>query len=251
VAKRAPGGSRRWPGRPLADRAIHVGLVALRLILKRAARDGQIPLSPFTHLEWRGSPRVDRIDPFTGAELRAVLASARLVDADFAVMLHLWAQCGARAGEICGLHWDDLDLARGLVTIRRTTAATAWDRPRQAVSARLAFSIPCSTMCPNGARARPSSADPFSVRSTSAPSAPRARSSSRTPASRSALAASIACGTACSPWPVCAIGSPSSSATRWPRRSCPARPPSSTSSRSAAGARPTSFSAPMPVGSPM
>jgi integrase len=120
VAKRAPGGSTRWPGRPLADRAIHVGLVALRLILKRAARDGLIPLSPFTHLEWRGSPRVDHIDPFTGAELRALLAAARQVDADLAVMLHLWAQCGARAGEIAGLQWADLDLARGLVTIRRT-----------------------------------------------------------------------------------------------------------------------------------
>jgi integrase len=120
TAKRQPGGSIRNPARPLQDRAIHVGLVALRLILKRATRDKLIPANPMVDLEWRGAARTDRVDPFTGPELRLILAAARQVDPALAVMLQVWMQCGARAGEIAGLQWADLDLAHGLLTIQRT-----------------------------------------------------------------------------------------------------------------------------------
>ena len=120
TAKRQPGGSIRNPARPLQDRAIHVGLVALRLILKRAARDKLIPANPMVDLEWRGAARTDRVDPFTGPELRLILAAARQVDPALAVMLQTWMQCGARAGEIAGLQRADLDLAHGLLTIQRT-----------------------------------------------------------------------------------------------------------------------------------
>ena len=120
TAKRQPGGSIRNPARPLQDRAIQVGLVALRLILKRAARDKLIPANPMVDLEWRGAARTDRIDPFTGQELRLILAAAHQVDPAFALLVQVWAQCGARAGEIAGLQWADMDLAHGLLTIQRT-----------------------------------------------------------------------------------------------------------------------------------
>lgn len=35
-------------------------------------------------------------------------------------MLRLWAKCGMRAGEVCGLQWHDLDVDRGEVRVRRT-----------------------------------------------------------------------------------------------------------------------------------
>jgi hypothetical protein len=122
AAKRAPGGSARFNDRPLADRAIHAGLVALRLILKRAARDKLLPANPMTDVEWRGSARPDRIDPFDSQELRQILAAACQVEPGFAVMLQVWA----RAGEICGLRWEDLDLARGLVA---ASVGTYQNRP--------------------------------------------------------------------------------------------------------------------------
>jgi integrase len=94
--------------------------VALRLILKRAARDKLIPANPMVDLEWRGAARTDRIDPFTGPELRQILAAAQQVNPAFALLVQVWAQCGARAGEMSGLKWTDVDLAHGLLTIQRT-----------------------------------------------------------------------------------------------------------------------------------
>jgi integrase len=120
AAKRQPGGSARQPAKPLSDGSIRTGLLPLKLILKRAARDRLIPSNPFAEVEWRGSARVDRVDPFTGAELRALLEAARHVSPDFAVLLQVWMQSGARRGEVAGLQWGDLDLTKGTMRIQRT-----------------------------------------------------------------------------------------------------------------------------------
>ena len=70
-------------------------------------------------------PRMENVDPFTGAELRAMLGAAHERDADLATLLRLWAQSGMRAGEVCGLQWQDLDLSAGTALVRRT-----WSRQR-------------------------------------------------------------------------------------------------------------------------
>jgi len=125
TARRQPGGSVRRSGYALSDASIRTGLLPLRLILKRAARDKLISSDPFADVEWRGSARTERVDPFSGQELRALLESARQIAPDFAIMLQVWAQCGARAGEMCGLQWGDLDLSKGTIRIQRT-----WSRHR-------------------------------------------------------------------------------------------------------------------------
>jgi integrase len=119
-AKRAPGGSVRRVGKPLADSALRTGLLALRLILQRAVRRKFIPANPIKEVEWRGSQRTDNVDPFTGPELRAVLSAARRLDPEFAPMLHVWMQTGMRAGEVAGLQWGDLDLGVGTALVQRT-----------------------------------------------------------------------------------------------------------------------------------
>lgn len=120
ATKRAPGGSVRRDGKPLADSSLRTGLLALRLILKRAARRKLIPVSPMGDVEWRGTARTENVDPFTGRELRAILASADRLEPGFAALLQLWAQTGMRAGEVTGLQWQDVDLAAGTVKVRRT-----------------------------------------------------------------------------------------------------------------------------------
>src|SRR5256712_11362029 len=124
-AKRAPGGSVRWPGKALADGSLRTGLLALRLILQRAVRMKVLAANPIKEIEWRGAQRIDQVDPFSGPELRALLAAVRRIDPDFAALLHVWAQSGMRAGEVCGLQWQDVDLGAGTALVQRT-----WSRHR-------------------------------------------------------------------------------------------------------------------------
>ena len=123
-AKRAPGGALRG-GKGLADAALKVGCVVLALILRSAQKQKLIASNPWETVEWRSAPRVERVDPFTPAELRAILGAAQSIDRDLATMLRVWAQTGARAGEIFALRPEDVDLERGTILIRRT-----WSRGR-------------------------------------------------------------------------------------------------------------------------
>lgn len=54
AAKRSPGGSTRFKGKPLSDTSLRTGLLALRLILHRAVRTKCIPANPMHEVEWRG-----------------------------------------------------------------------------------------------------------------------------------------------------------------------------------------------------
>ncbi len=125
--KRAPGGSVRFKGKALSDASLRTGLLALGLILQRAVRMKLLVGNPMREVEWRGLPRRDEqgVDPFTAAELRAILNAATSVDADLATMLRLWLQSGMRAGEVSGLQRQDLDLDKGTALVRRT-----WSRQR-------------------------------------------------------------------------------------------------------------------------
>ncbi len=122
--KRGPGGSTRFKGKGLADSSLRSGLLALRLILTRAVRLKLLPGNPIDAVEWRSAQRVENVDPFTAAELRAMLA-VPAVDGDLLTLLELWARTGLRAGEVAGLQPQDVDLEAGAVLVRRT-----WTRER-------------------------------------------------------------------------------------------------------------------------
>ena len=140
-AKRAPGGSVRRVGKPLADGSLRTGLLTLRLILQRGVRLGLIPANPMNDVEWRGMPHMEQVDPFAGRELRAILAAAERLQPEFATLLRLWMQSGMRAGEVAGLQWQDVDLTTGLVKVRRT-----WSRQRLGQRRRVSsVTCPCCT----------------------------------------------------------------------------------------------------------
>jgi len=123
--KRASGGSVRFTGKPLSDASLRTGLLSLRLILQRAVKRKLIPGNPIKEIEWRGTQSIEQVDPFTGSELRLILAAAERLHPGLATMLRLWAQSGMRAGEVCGLQWGDFGLDRGEALVQRT-----WSRQR-------------------------------------------------------------------------------------------------------------------------
>jgi integrase len=126
ISKRQPGGAVRFRDRPLSESSLRTGLATLHLILQQAVRAGHLRVNPLGGLgRFKRANGDECVDPFMGAELRAILDAARDLKPDFAAMLRLWAQTGMRAGEVCGLQWQDLDLEAGTALVRRT-----WSRQR-------------------------------------------------------------------------------------------------------------------------
>jgi integrase len=106
-----------WGGR-LSASSVRNALMPLRVIYRRALREGLVAASPLTHLELpavRG--RRERIA--SPAEAAALLAT--LPENDRAI----WATAiyaGLRRGELMALRVEDVDLVGGVVAIER-----AWD----------------------------------------------------------------------------------------------------------------------------
>jgi integrase len=137
-------GSVRFAGKGLRDEAVRSVVAVLGLVLKRAVREKVITASPMPHVEWgirRREARPDP-DPFQPHELRAVVAAARELDPDAAVLFELWARTGARAGEIAGLRWEDIDLDAGLVWIRRTLSRGRVGPTKTGKGRRVSFGLP-------------------------------------------------------------------------------------------------------------
>jgi integrase len=118
AALRMTGSSRK----ALADLTLRTRLPTLKLVLDFAVEERWITANPMAGGPrlWRSAPRPENVDPFTGRELRAILAAAEIIDRDFAVMLRLWVQSGMRSGEVRGLQRGDLDLDLGLSNVQRS-----------------------------------------------------------------------------------------------------------------------------------
>jgi len=84
--KRGPSGSLRMKGKPLAEQSLRVGLVALRLVLNRAVKDGFLPSNPAVGVVRFTRTDEQTGDPFTGEELRGVLAAATRITPTFAII---------------------------------------------------------------------------------------------------------------------------------------------------------------------
>jgi integrase len=101
----------------LAPATIYKVHSVLHKALNRAVSDGLIPRNAAAGLEL---PRITReeINPLSGEEARCLLDEVR---GDKLEALYVLAiSTGMRQGELLALKWDDVDLERGLLRVRRT-----------------------------------------------------------------------------------------------------------------------------------
>lgn len=93
-------------------------LKTLKCLLNRAIKLGVLERAP---LEIEVPRRLKRSPvAYTDAETTALLAEATEAGSEALAMVLLGLDGGLRRGEILALRWDDLDLARRAMTIRRT-----------------------------------------------------------------------------------------------------------------------------------
>jgi integrase len=108
----------RLAGKGLDGSTIRNVLMPLRVIFRRAIEDGLLVVNPGEALRLPAvTGKRDRIAPPDEAKRLLVALSADRA---------LWATAfyaALRAGELQALQWDDVDLARGVIQIRRS-----WDR---------------------------------------------------------------------------------------------------------------------------
>ncbi|MEW1640155.1 tyrosine-type recombinase/integrase [Streptomyces sp. NPDC093801] len=118
----------------------------LKSALEHAVREEEIPRNVARNVRM-GTPRPRRFEPLTAAEARQFLAATRghRLHALFELALHT----GLRKGELLGLRWEDLDLASGTASIRRTLqrtntgGLTALPTKTHSSERRIALPTPC------------------------------------------------------------------------------------------------------------
>jgi integrase len=135
AAKRAPGGALR--GKALADSTLKVNLPTLRMLLDSFVRRGWLAANPLRGEPlWRPTPKSEEPDPFTQAELVALLITAEAIAPAWGLLVRTWAQSGMRSGELRGLQWQDFDPQTGRVAIQRTRTRGATGPAKTARSVR-------------------------------------------------------------------------------------------------------------------
>ena len=100
----------------------------LRVIFESAFLDDSIPMNPLSKVK-RPTQRKNEAPAdgkaFTSEELAQILEYAKQEPLKWRVFIYLAADTGARRGELCGLHWSDIDWKAGAVTIRHNLQYTS------------------------------------------------------------------------------------------------------------------------------
>lgn len=99
----------------LAPKTINNVLSVVRNMLTTAAKRRLTPAVP--EIEWLDYDDAD-FDFLTFDEAAALQAAADK-DAEWGVMICVALRCGLRQSELLGLQWDDLDLRKGLLRVKR------------------------------------------------------------------------------------------------------------------------------------
>jgi integrase len=104
-------------GTPLSPRTVRYLHTVLREALQQAVKWGIVYRNVCDATEPPRAPR-PQISAWTGEEMRAFLAAAKEDDYRAAWILALTT--GLRRGELLGLRWQDVDLARGVLHVRQS-----------------------------------------------------------------------------------------------------------------------------------
>ncbi|MDF4251409.1 site-specific integrase [Streptomyces sp. WMMB303] len=107
-----------------SDRTVRILLALLRSALQHAVREDEIPRNVAKNVEL-GMGTMREIEPLTAAEGRQLLAAAR--GNRLCAAYELAVRLGLRRGELLGLRWEDVDLDKGVLTVRQTLQRVGGD----------------------------------------------------------------------------------------------------------------------------
>ena len=103
----------------LSNKTINDVMIPFRAIYRTAQADRVIDYSPFDHLESLKRLKPDEPDPFTLAEIQVLEnTDTHYVSEKAALLFSIWS--GLRVSEWMAMAWEDVDLAKGEVKIRRS-----------------------------------------------------------------------------------------------------------------------------------
>lgn len=120
---------------PATIRQVHA---ILRASLNQAERWGLVQRNVAKLASAPSQPQREQHPPDV-ADVLALLAAARDVDAMFGLYVRVMVATGARRAEVCGLRWSDVDTAAGTLTVERSytlVPGVRGDRPTKTRSAR-------------------------------------------------------------------------------------------------------------------
>ncbi|MFI6399534.1 tyrosine-type recombinase/integrase [Rhodococcus coprophilus] len=110
-------------GKPLAPGTVHNAVRVMRQVLDAAVRARYLRGNPAHGLTRDDLPKAHRdatATPYLSAaqvERLAVAMEEMSCDAASGLLVRFAAQTGMRAGECCGLRWENVDLLRGRITV--------------------------------------------------------------------------------------------------------------------------------------
>ncbi|MEV4633316.1 tyrosine-type recombinase/integrase [Rhodococcus coprophilus] len=110
-------------GKPLAPGTVHNAARVMRQVLDAAVRARYLRGNPAHGLTRDDLPKAHRdtaSTPYLSAgqvERLAVAMEETSGDAAYGLLVRFAAQTGMRAGECCGLRWENVDLLRGRITV--------------------------------------------------------------------------------------------------------------------------------------
>lgn len=116
-------------GKPLAPGTVHNAVRVMRQVLDAAVRARYLRGNPAHGLTRDDLPRAHRdttSTPYLNAaqvERLAVAMEGTSDDPALALLVRFAAQTGMRAGECCGLRWENVDLLRGRITVAESISA--------------------------------------------------------------------------------------------------------------------------------
>ena len=105
----------------LSARTVRICHTVIRQSLEQGRKWGVIARSPAVDAT-PPSQRRHEIVPPTVAQVKQLIDAASVEDPDFGAYLWVLAATGCRRGEGCALRWNDIDLERGDLVIRRSIA---------------------------------------------------------------------------------------------------------------------------------
>ena len=97
-------------------------LLTAKQMFSSAVDNDVIPKDPCRKVKVRASDEIRELEVWTPEELRIIISHLR--DAPIGVGIALMLYAGLRSEEVCALHWEDVDMERDLITVRRKIVPT-------------------------------------------------------------------------------------------------------------------------------